>query len=649
MTYIKLEKIDLVDLQNSNSKELLRTNRSGSYSCTAISGCNTRKYHGLLVSPIEALGDSMAVLLSSLDVTVIQQEQEFNLGIHKYEGNYYAPRGHKYLREFKIEKLPKSTYRVGGVRLNLSKILIDTEERILISITLEEATSPTRIKLKPFLAFRNIHQLSKVNMDANTRVQPVPNGVKAKLYENYPELFMQTSIKSEFVHHPLWYNDIEYWEEQKRGYEYKEDLFVPGYFEMPIKKGQTIIFSASLKEETPKSFRSQFTAYAKKRIERNSYQDALVNSAQQFLEYKGKDKLYIKAGYPWYANIPRDTFISAPTLLMESGKKDEYLKLVETMLDELELDTGEIWQSKQVSIDAPLWLFISLRQYMEYNPKAKIWDKYGDKLKAILEAYRGNMLHHVAYNEENAMLYVFNKDIPLTWMNSNINGYPVVERYGYIVEVCSLWFNAISCAIDWARDEGDLDFLEKWHPLRRRMKETFPQIFMNENYSYLADYVTDRGQNFDVRPNQLIAVALPFTPVNREVVLNVTRIVESELLTPKGLRTLSPNHQKYSKIYKGNHEMREQQAHQGTVYPWLLSFYCQAYAKVHKKSVLSVFTKTYNALEPNIFEDGIGTLGEMFEADAPHKPRGAISMATSVASMLRINKLIENIEKKQKK
>jgi predicted glycogen debranching enzyme len=222
MGYLQFDKSKLINLEYSLNKEFVRSNRAGSYSSTTIVGCNTRKYHGMLVCPDSKSGNKN-VLLSSLDVTVIQHEQEFNLGIHKYQGDLYVPRGHKYVRNFEAEAVGVTTYRVGGVVLKKEYLLVEKEEQVLVRYTLEEATSPTILKFKPFLAFRNMHSLSKANMHANTKYQDVKNGIVSKMYEELPSLFMQFNKEVEFISSPDWYYNIEYMEEQKRGYDFKED------------------------------------------------------------------------------------------------------------------------------------------------------------------------------------------------------------------------------------------------------------------------------------------------------------------------------------------------------------------------------------------------------------------------------------------
>jgi len=308
MAFLKFDKAELVNLEYSLSREALRSNRAGSFASTTIAGCNTRKYHGLLICPVEHLDGENHVLLSSLDISVIQHEKSFNLGIHKYEGDLYVPRGHKYIRDFDAEKGSRTTFRVGGVVLTRETMLVQKKEQMLVKITLDEAHSDTRVQFRPFLAFRNIHKLSKANLYLNRQYAQVPNGIKLRMYDGYPELHMQLSGKAEFVPVPDWYYNVEYLEEQRRGYEFKEDLYVPGYFEVPMKKGDTIIFSASTSEEKPAGLRRRFKAEEELRTPLDSFRNCLVNSAQQYFVRKNS-ATEILSGFPWLAGRPLSKYL----------------------------------------------------------------------------------------------------------------------------------------------------------------------------------------------------------------------------------------------------------------------------------------------------------------------------------------------------
>ena len=298
MSYLRFEKAMMTNLEESLPRELLRTNRSGAYSCSTIVDCNTRKYHGLLVVPIPELDDD--VLLSSLDVTVVQHGAEFNLGLHKYQGNNYSPKGHKYIREFDCDKVPTTIYRVGGVILKKEVVFQHYEDRILIRYTLVDAHSATSLRFHPFLAFRSVRQFTHENSTARRDYSPIDNGIRTCMYAGYPDLYMQFSKANEFIFHPDWYRGVEYPKEQERGYASNEDLYVPGFFEVDIKKGESIIFAASTSESETGGLKKLFDKEVEERSPRDNFLHCLINAAHQFHNRTKKDERYILAGYPWF-------------------------------------------------------------------------------------------------------------------------------------------------------------------------------------------------------------------------------------------------------------------------------------------------------------------------------------------------------------
>ena len=645
MSYLKFDKNQLVNLEYSLQRELLRSNRAGSYTSTTISGCNTRKYHGLLICPLEELDGEKHVLLSSFDETVVQHGASFNLGIHKYEGDHYEPKGHKYIRDFDVEIIPRTTFRVGGVVLTKERILVEKEKQLLIKYTLEEAHSPTVLRFRPFLAFRNVHQLSKANMYANTRYTEIENGIKIQLYDGYPFLHMQFSKEMEFIAAPVWQNGIEYPKEQNRGYEFKEDLFVPGYFELPIEKGETIIFSASTIEVTTGSLKQKYTRELKKRIPRVTLLGNLTNAAQQFF-VKKNSHTEILAGFPWYGQISRQTFISAPGLTLDLNDKETCEKVLDTQLEYLKDGLFPKFPGKAGtfcdSIDAPLWFFWSVQQYYRHvkDPK-KIWSKYGSKMKSILSAYKNGTDFNI-HMLENGLIYGKVENVALTWMDSYVDGKPVVQRGGMPVEVNALWYNAINLALELAEAEDDTAFINEWKDLPTLVAKSFVELFWSEKRQYLADCIDGDNYDWSIRPNMLIAAALEFSPLDREKQKAVLSAVKRELLTPRGLRTLSPRDQSYQGCYQGNIYERELTIHQGTVFPWFVSFFVETYLKIHKRGGVPFVKRIIEGFEEEMTEHCIGTISEIYNGNPPHKGKGAISQAWSVAALIRANKLLEN-------
>ncbi len=643
MSYLNFDKTRLINLSYSLNRELIRSNRAGSYACTTIIASNTRKYHGLLVCPLEYLDGGHHVLLSGLHETVIQHDQAFNLGIHKYAGDYYNPKGHKYLRDFETDPIPRLVYRVGGVVLAREWLLAQNEESILIRYTLLDAHSPTQLRLRPYLAFRNIHSLSKGNMDVITKTQKIKKGIKTRMYMGYPLLNMQMSKDAEFVAGPDWNYNVEYIQEQKRGYGYKEDLYMPGYFEFPLKKGESVVFSASTRELEPAALKRKFQGEIKKRIPRNTFHNCLLNSAQQFFIRKEK-KTEILAGFPWHGRIMRDTFASLPGLAIATGDIKIFKAVLDSSLPELlrtmRTAPGGEAEGSRMGADEPLWFMWALQQYAhQTGDRALVWKTYGRKVKELLGMVRKG-IGDIITMHDNGLLFCGEQNVPRTWMNCVAGGLPVTPRSGYVVEINALWFNAVRFALKLAEAGDDKAFVSRWKDIPPIAAESFVRMFWDEERGYLADYVRDEKADWSVRPNQVLAASVPYSPLDDEKKNRLLEIVESELLTPKGLRTLAPKNPLYKGIYGGDQETRDAAAHQGTVYPWLLGHWADAYLRLHKKSGAEIVKRLFAGFEEDMQVHGVGSISELYDGDPPHYPDGALSYAWNVAELLRMEQLI---------
>ncbi len=649
MGYIKFDKAHVVNLEYSLSREILRTNRAGSYSSTTIVGCNTRKYHGWLVCPVDELGGDRYVLLSSLDTTVVSNGQSFNTGIRKYHGDYYSPKGHKYVEDFDVQDIPGMTYRVGNVFMKQERILVHYEEQLLIRFTILDTDEPVKLQMRPFLAFRNIHQLTHANMWANTRVEPVSNGIRIRMYDGFPWLNMQVSSKSEFVPVPDWYQGVEYTEEQKRGYDYSEDLFVPGFFEVTAGKGDVIVFSASTKEERPAGFKTKFTRTVSSKIPRSDFGNSLRNAAQQFIEKRGGDTNII-AGYPWFGSWGRDTFISLPGLALARTSEDLFAAVLDTQVRRMKgglfPNMGDNDNPAFNSVDAPLWFFHAVCSYAQ-EPK-EAWKRYGAAMKDVLNAYRNGTSFGI-HMRENGLIYADAPGKALTWMDAVVNGIPVTPRNGYAVEINALWYNALCYSLECARAAHDRAFVRDWEKLPQQISISFIETFWDEELGFLADYVNDNEKrNMQVRPNMVIAASLPYTMLSKDQMKSILDIVNRILVTPRGLRTLSPSDESYSGIYSGDQEKRDRAYHQGTVWPWLVGPFCDGWLRVYGEGGVSRVRKLIMGFEETLTEAGISTISEIFDGDPPHTPRGAISQAWSVGEVLRIFTRLEKEFKENK-
>lgn len=646
MSYLRFEKALMTNLEESLPRELLRTNRSGAYSCSSIVDCNTRKYHGLLVVPVPELDDENHVLLSSMDVTVVQHGAEFNLGLHKYQGNNYSPKGHKYIREFDCDKVPTTLYRVGGVILKKEVVFQHYEDRILIRYTLVDAHSATTLRFRPFLAFRSVRQFTHENGVASRDYQQVENGIKTCMYVGYPDLYMQFSKSNEFIFAPDWYRGVEYPKEQERGYASNEDLYVPGYFEMPIRKGESIVFSASTSEIKVSKLKKLCEDEVEERSPRDNFFHCLVNAAHQFHLRMKNDDRYILAGYPWFKCRARDTFIALPGLTLSIQERD-YFELV---MQTAERGLREFMEEKPLTVkmyeieqpDVLLWAFWCIQQYAKEAGKEVCQKKYGHLLTDMLR-YIESGKHPNLKLDDNGLLRTNGKEHPVTWMNSTVNGKPVVPRTGYIVEFNALWYNALKFVASLAALEQNAEEAARLEEMAERCKRSFVETFLNE-YGYLFDYVDGNMMDWSVRPNMIFAVALDYSPLNLEQKKNVLDICTRELLTPKGLRSLSPKSGGYNPLYVGPQNQRDYAYHQGTAWPWLGGFYMEACLKLYKRSRLSFVNRQLVGYEDEMTNLCLGTIPELFDGNPPFKGRGAISFAINVAEILRTLELIEKFD-----
>ena len=643
MGYLRFEKALMTNLEESLSRELLRTNRSGAYSCSTIVDCNTRKYHGLLVVPVPELDDENHVLLSSLDTTVIQHGAEFNLGLHKYNGENFNPKGHKYIREFDCDKVPATLYRVGGVLLKKEVVFQHYEDRILIRYTLVDAHSETKLRFKPFLAFRSVRQFTHENSVASRDYSNVENGISTCMYAGYPDLYMQFSKGNTFVFQPDWYRNVEYPKEQERGYASNEDLYVPGYFEMDIKKGESVVFAASTSASNTGELQQLFDKEVSERSPRDNFFHCLVNAAHQFHNRASNDDRYILAGYPWFKSRARDTFIALPGLTLSIEEQD-YFELV---MKTAERGLREFMEGKPLSVkiyeieqpDVLLWAVWAIQQYEKHVGSEKCFQMYGALLKDIVY-YIIDGKHPNLILKENGLLYSNGREKAVTWMNSTVNGRPVVPRTGYIVEFNALWYNALCFCSSVATTGGDLEAASRLEKMSELCMHSFVSTFFNE-HGYLFDYVDGVNVDWSVRPNMIFAVALEYSPLDKAQKKSVLDMCTRELLTQKGLRSLSPKSGGYNPMYVGPQTQRDHAYHQGTAWPWLGGFYMEACLRLYKRTRLSFIERQMVGYEDEMTRHCVGTIPELFDGNPPFNGRGAISFAINVAEILRTLEFLE--------
>lgn len=646
MSYLKFDKNLMINLEQSLPKEMLRTNQAGAYHCTTIVGCNTRKQHGLLVIPMPGREEyNPHVLLSSLDETVIQHGAPFNLGLHRYQGGVYSPNGHKYIREFDCESVPRVTYRVGGVILTKEKVFISEENRLLIRYTLVEAHSPTTLQFRPFLAFREANSLCVANDRVNGTMTPVDNGVSCCLYDGYPTLYMQLSRKPQWVDDPHWYNGLEYVKDLERGVPYCEDLYVPGYFSVDIRKGDSIIFSAGTTEVSPRSLARMYEKEVAGRTRRTSFFNCLKNAAKQFY-FKTDGHEYMLSGYPWGTILARNTLMSLPGNTLAIDHKADFEAIMGSMIHALDKfmlhgETSRMIHGVDLP-DIPLWAVWAVQQYAKSTGIEEARERYMEFVTDIVDFVLDNR-HPNLIVRGDGLVETNGMSQPASWMNAVIDGRPVVPRTGLLVEFNALWYNALMFAASLAGENSSLaGAAERWTVAAGKMKQPFVDMFLNES-GYLYDYVNGSYAEPAVRPNMAIAIGLDHSPLDRRQRKSVLDVVTRELLTPKGLRSLSPRSWGYRPTYAGSPRDREEALHNGPARPWLIGFYADAYLRVFGLSGVGYIDRMLIGFEDEMSQGCIGSLSQLYDGNPPYTGRGAISHATNVAEVLRTLRTLKRL------
>ncbi len=639
MSALTFDKELLGNLEYSLQREMLATDRRGGYMSTTIVCCNTRKYHGLMVAPVDA-GDRTCVLLSSLDETVVLHDQSFNLALHRFNG-VYEPRGHKYITDFRYTPCPTITYRVGGVILRKELLWIHKRTQLMIRYTLVDAHSATKLRLRPFFAFRDKHSLTHANMEANGRSYPVKCGMKCRLYDTYPYLYLQTNREdAEFIPAPDWYYNFEYRQELERGYEGYEDLMTTGYFEADIKKGESIIFSAST-DEMPscESITEFYETSLARRTHKIDFISCLHHSARQFVIRRPNDRTEMIAGYPWLGNDGRATFIALPGITLEQGYKEDCIDVLDTMVRDMR--NGDFAGSASASREAgaPLWFFWTLQNLEKHIGAAELWKRYGGAMKEILEAYRRGFDGRVAVHD-NGLVWAAAEGEALTWMDTKVDGRPLTPRNGYTVEINALWYNAVSYALALAKKFGDREFVTEWKAMPAKTKSSFLEKFILPDKDYLADYVNDAETDSSIRPNMIIACGLDYSMLDDEQAVGIMLTVRQHLLTPRGLRTLSPLNPAYVSDAGKDHRSQDFARMNGAVWVWPLIFYIRTGLRLHGETFVNTAKEIAAGFEEEIQTGCIGSLAEYFDADPPFQASGAPSSALSVGAVLQICDMI---------
>ena len=645
-----------MSLEKVLSTEWLETNGLGGYASSTIINCHTRKYHGLLVSKLDNLSNKY-VLFSKLEDVLIQDGKENFLTAHNYP-NFLQDGSFANLEEFALTTSPSWRFQFGNLVVTKEILLLQEENTILFKYKISGGDKNSKLTLCPLLACRDFHKLQHENSFLKHETTSLSNGFSCEPYMGLPALFFQTNAKHDFLPRPLWYRDFIYNEERERGYDFQEDLFSPGNITFSDLDGETeIIFSCSLvqqQENLASRWKQEMRRRIKKAVGLNSsaLQRQLQKVGQSFITKDPTKLSYaVVAGYHWFLEWGRDTMISLPGLTLHSGQENLCLEVLNTFAkhERQGLIPNYLGKTKEEnaynSVDASLWFAWAVQQYYLKTKKIKVVsESFWPVLKNIFAFYKAGTLHQIKM-QENGLLFAGSQEVNLTWMDAMVGGKPVTPRYGLQVEVNALWFNMLSFMDELAVLLKD-PIAQEFKSLLPKIKTHFCETFWCEEKGYLYDFVNAEQKNAALRPNQIFAVSLPYSPLLVKMAVSSMEAVKNNLLTPYGLRTLAPNEEGYIGFYNGDQNKRDLAYHNGTVWPWLLGAFTEGLLRTtsDRRKVFEIIKPCLIALHAHLAEYGIGSIAEIFSGSHPYRSNGCISQAWSVAEVLRLTYML-NLDK----
>jgi len=652
---IAFDKETCTDFETALSKEWLETNGLGGFASSTIVGCNTRRYHGLLVAATHPPVGRM-MLVNGFEEWVVIDDTRYYLSCHQYPGVIH-PRGYQNLIGFRLDPWPIWTYRIGTLILEKSLTIIHGQNTTIITYKLKKESGGAELVIRPLMTARSFHALHQENGAIQPQAE-IRSGVAIlRPYPGVPAIYFHHNAQ-QFAPGFNWYRQMEYQREQERGLEFHEDCWSPGEFHYKLQGSQEAVMVATT--EGAGYFDTGFllnTERARRRALLSGWEATddvthhLVMAADQFIVQRGSNSAdnpapgrSLIAGYPWFEDWGRDTFISLPGLLLVTGRFQEAKDILRSYAQYTDqgmvpnrfpdaTDTPEY-----NTVDASLWFIISIFHFLRYTKdfdfvRENLWDT----MKEIVLHYQNGTRYQI-HMDLDGLIYAGQPGVQLTWMDSKIGDWVVTPRIGKPVEIQALWYNVLRIMDQLGARFGEKDGAKKWAGLAEKVWSSINRLFWFEEGGYLYDVVNGDERDASLRPNQILAISLPFECLTPDRATRVITILEERLLTPFGLRTLDPRDPRYAPHYKGDPRARDMAYHQGTVWPWLMGPFLTAYQKVHGKSprVQSHLRAHLALLLTHLWEAGLGTISEIFDGDMPHEPRGCIAQAWSVAEVLRV-------------
>jgi len=645
---IRFDQSVCTDLDRARQFEWLETNGLGGFSSSTITGMNTRRYHALLTAATKPPVGRL-VLLSKLEETLLIDGRHFDLSSNQYPGAIY-PKGHRYLREFRLDPFPTFLYCVEGIEIEKRVFMVHGENTTAIEyeVRMPEACPTCMLELRPLIAFRDYHATTHHNEAINRSVHLSPGLAAIAPYEGLPELYFGHNADA-LEQSGEWYYNLEYSAEQDRGLDFHEDLFNPFVLRFPLESGSTatVIASTAVRAASDVQALKRRELERRKRIIENSPSadpliQQLVAAADQFIVQRGELNSVI-AGYHWFGDWGRDTMIALPGLTLVTGRPTVARNILEAfaksadqgMLPNRFPDAGEALEYN--TVDATLWLFEAVRSYLQYTGDQEfVQERLYPKLKEIVNWHLRGTRYGI-HVDTDGLLACGEPGVQLTWMDAKVGDWVVTPRSGKPVEIQALWHNALRVLLDLATLYGDSGPRTFVGELAGQAHQSFAAQFWNAEAGCLYDVVDGERRDGSIRPNQIFAVSLHHPLLDRDQERQIVEVVERELLTPLGLRSLSPRDPSYRPHYEGGVQERDSAYHQGTVWPWLMGPFLTAYIKVHDRSTeaRSQAKLWMRPFEEHLKTAGLGQISEIADAEPPYTPRGCIAQAWSVAELLR--------------
>lgn len=631
-------------------REWLETNGLGGYAMSTVTGENTRRYHGLLVAAtVPPVG--RAVLLSKVEETLLVGGRRIDLSTNRFPGTRH-PEGFRFLKDFRLGPFPTWVFEADGVVLERTLFMVHGENTTAVSYRLLSDAPGVTLEVRPLVAFRDFHALTHENDALNRRIEIAEGLVAIRPYEGLPQLFLAHDGQAEQTGD--WYRFFEYKEEKARGFDFVEDLWHPAtlYFTFEVggsasRREATLIASTSPRSASDIHLLRKNELTRRGKLTTKAGHDpvlrALARAADQFLVARG-DLTTVIAGYPWFSDWGRDTMIALPGLTLAAGRPEVAKEILLTFLEHVDQgmlpnrfpDAGE--EPEYNTVDATLWYFEAVRQYVEATGDLAL---VGDRLFRILAdivAWHERGTRYGIRVSADGLLEWHAAGEALTWMDARVDGRPVTPREGKPVEIQALWFNALKVMEILATRIDQGPAASRFRAMAARAASSFQRLFWNEGRHCLFDVIDGERRDASIRPSQILAVSLFHSMLPVALARRVLATVEEHLLTPYGLRTLSPKDPAYRGRYEGGPEERDAAYHQGTVWPWLLGVYAAAFCRVNGDGpkTAKAIRRLLAPLGDFLLGDGLGQLPEIFDGDAPHRPRGCVAQAWSVAEILRI-------------